>query len=74
MAGDATGGSTGKAGYGRRSGRRFGSLRAMTELGPVRAAEIAEYDGIGEIVDGLLRGFRDVRMVYNDTAADHHKR
>jgi hypothetical protein len=27
----------------------------MTELGPVRAAEIAEYDGIGEIVDGLLR-------------------
>ncbi len=63
VAGNATGGSTGsgtrKAGYGRRSGRGFGSLRATTELGHVRAAEIAEHDGIGEIVDGVLRkGFK----------------
>ncbi len=58
MAGNATGESTGngarKAGFGRRLGRRLGSLRVMSELGPVRAAGIAEHDEIGEIVDEVL--------------------
>jgi hypothetical protein len=68
VAGNATGESTGngarKAGFGRRLGRRFGSLRVLTELGPGHAAGIAEHDEIGEIVDEvLMRGFRNVRTI-----------